>query len=246
MPLPIRDMAGIHISISPHFKSYHDRFPLSRYCSSVAILKLAGIAVNKGFDMAATFSVETWMNLAALDDLAVDYCLSRAVQEHPDAGAVNAVFVQNAAPFLVPMLQPISLPAPVPTAVSAAASWKGAQPAVAAQPAHRGAAARVLPPPPPPAALPARPNLETLHPCVIRVVCALAGKQGKSVFAVLEQHVGRLHALPVPYACKALREIGSKMTGATMPEQERIVDAVLAKFDKYRVRDGRSRSPPTM
>lgn len=104
MPFPPRDQAAQHLSLNPDMGAMHARFPLSRFAPPVAAMHLYRFAAEGGPRLAASFSAETWMTLACLEEQAAEVCIRHSAVALGVGGCPNAAFANAAAPFLVPVV----------------------------------------------------------------------------------------------------------------------------------------------
>ena len=108
MPLPIRDLSALHVSLNPVLADVHKLFPLSKYAPPVAMFKLFKLA-TENIPLMAFFDECTWMTMACLDDYSADHCIGMmtyAMSTGANKATINAMFQHLAAPFLVPMFAP--------------------------------------------------------------------------------------------------------------------------------------------
>lgn len=237
MPLPVRNLSGVHLSVNPALAGFHAVHPLSMCCSLVGVLKLFKLSLE-GVPLAAIMDVSTWMNLACLDDAAADYCLDYAasmMRHGCKRSFVNDGFAHAAAPYLVPMLVPATGYTPSYTP-GYAKHAKHAQHAQHAQHAPRDTAllaSEQSSSHPPTRSTSSRksqtaesqlqgtaetaesqPRGQTaesqLHGSVMRVICALA-KEYKVSIAALQPNFEALAKMQAGDACKALREFAKEL-----------------------------------
>lgn len=217
MPLPIRDLSGVHTSINPTLATLHRAYPLSKYVPLIGVLKLYQLNAD-GLPLVSLMNTASWMNLACLDDVGADQCITHMVwmigAGCPDRDVLNAAFAHVAAPYLVPMLVPNFLPGMRPTYSSTST------PLITA-----------VPPPPPPKHSPA--SVGKLHGSVLRCICAVA-KQHRVDMSVFDHNFGAMAKMTAGDACKALRDFGRLLRPADSKEADSKEEADSSDTKKAR------------
>lgn len=211
MPLPPRDMTSVHVAANPALCDMHRAYPLSRYAPVMAALKLFQLA-RGGIPLAARLDVPSWLIMACLDDAGADFCIAHLVQTlaHCPTAPLYATLAYAAAPFLVPMMVPMTYYGPaaatppevVTTHVSATAATSTAESTATdlvadATSRHRSkAAAR---------GVPASSSLAGLPSSVLRAICYMAMERGVDM-SVFEHISHQLKGMTESAANAVLRE----------------------------------------